>query len=432
MSLRVDRATLIDPDPEGLRVLEDVSIHVDDGRIAEIGSSRPEADRVVDADGDLVLPGLVNAHGHAPMTLLRGWADDLELATWLADHIWPAEAHLTGEHVLAGARLACLEMIEAGITTFADMYLFEDAVAQAADEAGLACLAGASIVDKTTAEGTPEEVVANAEALLDAYPPAEGRVRASLAPHAVYTCSPDTLETVAELAREHGARLQTHAAETRREVYRAHEEHGRRPIEILDEAGCLTERSILAHCGWITKDEARRIADAGAHVAHCPTANQKLGTGGYTPVPELVDAGATVALGTDGPASNNRIDVLQEAKRAALVHKHHRWQPEILPAEQALAMATRLGARALGFEERGRLVEGAVADLVVLDTDQPHLAPMHDPVSQAIYAARAGDVCTTIAGGRLLYHDGRHRGLDPGDVLPQARQAARGLVDEAR
>ncbi|PSG98285.1 N-ethylammeline chlorohydrolase [Thermoplasmatales archaeon SW_10_69_26] len=431
MSLRIDQVTVLDPAPQGPRIREDVSVVVDEGRVREIGQARPEADRVIEGGGDLLVPGLVNAHGHAAMTVLRGYADDLPLQPWLERAIWPVEAHLTGDHVHAGARLAAAEMIEAGITAFADMYLFAEDVARAAEEAGLACLAGASIVDQPTAEGRPEEVLANTKTLLRERPPGEGRVRASLAPHAVYSTSAETLETVAELADEHGASIQIHVAETMQEVYEAEAEHGLRPLAHLDEHGCLTERSILAHCGWMTRAEAERVADAGASVAHCPTANQKLATGGTTPVPELLAAGATVAVGTDGPASNNRIDVLQEAKRAALTHKHHRWDAEQLPAGQALAMATRAGAHALGFTDAGRVQQGAWADLALLDTDRPHLRPMHDPVSQAVYAARGGDVRTTIADGEVVYHEGEHERLDVGTVVADAEQAATDLVTEA-
>lgn len=432
MSLRIDDATILDPAPAGTRVREGVNVFVEDGRIQAIGDERPSADRVLSADGDLLLPGLVNAHGHAPMTLLRGLAEDRPLQAWLEEAIWPIEAHLTREHVLAGARLACAEMLEHGITGFADMYLFEDAVAQAADEAGMACLAGASITDARTAEGGPEEVIANARDLLDAHPPGEGRVRASLAPHAVYTCGPATLERVAAIAAETGARIQTHLAETMGEVYGTEATRGERPLAHLAAHGCLTEATVLAHAGWMTRAEAGRVAEAGASVAHCPTANQKLATGGTTPVPELLAAGATVALGTDGPASNNRIDVLQEAKRGALLHRHHRWQADVLPAEQVLAMATRAGAQALGFDEAGRVQEGAWADLVVINTDQPHLQPMHDPVSQAVYAAHAGDVRATIVGGEVAYEEGEHRRLDVEAITDEARRAADELVAQAR
>jgi 5-methylthioadenosine/S-adenosylhomocysteine deaminase len=431
VSLLVEHATVLDPAPEGLLVHEDTNVRIDDGRIQAVGSTARGADRVLDADGDLLLPGLVNAHGHAPMTLLRGVAEDRPLQAWLEEAVWPIETHLEPEHVLAGARLACAEMIEHGITAFADMYLFEDAVAQAADETGLACLAGASITDAVTAEGGPEEVLAHARELLDEHPPGEGRVRGSLAPHAVYTCGPDTLERVAAIADDEGARIQTHLAETMSEVYTTEDEHGQRPLAHLDEHGCLREGTILAHGGWMTRAEARRIGDADAVLAHCPTANEKLATGGVAPVPELLDADAGVAFGTDGPASNNRIDVLQEAKRAALLHKHHRWDAEQLPAEQVLAMASRGGAEALGFEQAGRVTEGAWADLALVSTEAAHMQPVHDPVAQVLHAAHAGDVRATIVDGELAYHEGKHVAMDVDAIVDEAEEAAEHLVAAA-
>lgn len=432
MSLRVDDVTAIDPAPDGLRVRPGVSVRVSEGRIEEIGEGLPEADRVVDGRGGLLVPGFVNAHGHCAMTLLRGVADDLPLDRWLRERVWPIEANLTAEAVAVGARLGIAEMLAAGVTGFADMYLFEEAVAAVAEQAGIRCLAGASVVDFETPEGPADQALDRAEALLAAYPPdSEGLVRGSVAPHATYTCEEATLAACAELAEEHGAIVQTHCSETRREVYRLQRDTGNRPVTQLEAAGCLGERTILAHCGWITKDEARTIQAAGASVAHCPTANMKLATGGIAPVPELRQAGACVALGSDGPASNNTIDPFQEAKRAALLHKHHRWDAQVLPAEEVLAMATRAGAEACGFQDAGRLAQGARADLALVDVDAAHHAPMHDPVSQLVYAARPGDVRSTIVEGELVYHEGEHRTLDREAVVAEAGATAEALVPEA-
>ncbi len=432
MSLRVDDVTTIDPHPDGPRVREGVSVRVEDGRIEAIGTGLPEADRVVDGEDGIVVPGFVNAHGHAAMTLFRGYADDLTLHDWLRERIWPAEAHLTPDAVRAGTRLGIAEMLAAGVTGFADMYLFEDAGADAARQAGIRCLAGASVVDFETPEGPAEAALDRVEAFLDDVPPdGDGLVRGSIAPHATYTVSGETLAACADIAQAHDARLQTHAAETRHEVYQVEQDTGRRPVDQLAEHGCLTERSLVAHCGWITKQAARTIAEAGASVVHCPTANMKLATGGYAPIPELVDAGATVALGTDGPASNNTLDPFQEAKRAALLHKHHRWDAEVLPAGEVFAMATRHAASACGFEASGRLAEGHAADLALIDARAPHMAPMHDPVSQVVYAARPADVRTTIVDGEIVYHEGEHATLDVDAVRVEAQREATRLVEAA-
>lgn len=428
MSLRLDHATVVDPAPEGLRVQHGVSVHVEDGRITEVGSTTVEADDVLDATGCAVMPGLVNAHGHVAMTLLRGWADELPLERWLRERVWPVEAQLTASDVRAGAELGIAEMLAGGVSAFADMYFFEDAIAEAARDAGLRCLAGFSLIDHDTPEHAADALPAAAEAFLKRWPADGALVRGSIAPHAAYTCGPETLGRAAELSEHFGARLQTHCAETRDEVYTVETDTGRRPLAQLAEHGCVTERTLLAHCGWTTKDEVRRIAREGATVVHNPVANMKLATGGTTPVPELLAAGAPVALGTDGPASNNTLDVFETMKFTSLVHKQHRWQADATPAAAVLAMATRVGAHALGFEASGRVAEGFAADLAVVDLRRPHVQPLHDVVSQLVYAARASDVRTTIVGGNILYHEGEHRTMDAEAVVERASAAARRLI----
>lgn len=428
MSLRLDRATVLDPAPEGVRVLREASVHIEDGRITSVGSDRPEAERVFDVRGDLVLPGLVNAHTHVAMTLLRGHADELPLERWLETRIWPAEARLDADLVGAGARLGIAEMLAGGVTAFADMYFFEDAAAKAAEAAGMRCLAGFALVDFGTPELAPEEQPKACEAFLARYPSDAPLVRGSVAPHATYTCGPETLARAAELSKRFDARLQVHCNETRHEVYSVEERTGRRPLAQLAEHGCLDERTLLAHCGWTTKDEVRRIAASGATVTHNPVANMKLATGGYAPVPELLAAGARVALGTDGPASNNRLDLFETMKLTSILHKHHRWQADAMPAGQVLAMATREGAHALSFTDAGRVTEGAAADLCVVNLSAPHAHPLHDPVSQAVYALSAGDVRLTIVAGRILYEEGRFTSLELDAVVREADEAAARLT----
>lgn len=427
MSVRLDDATLVDPAPEGPRVLEATSLLIEDGRIAAIGDPTASADEVIDARGGIVAPGLVNAHTHAAMTLLRGAADDLPLEPWLRERIWPAEAKLTPEAVRAGTELAIAEMLAGGITGFADMYFFEDQVAEAAQATGIRALAGFTVVDAGTPEHPAEALLDEAEAFLGRWPADGSPVQGTIAPHATYTCSAETLSRCAELAADHGAPLQTHCSETRHEVYTVEQATGHRPVDQLEATGCLTERALLAHCGWITKGEARRIGQSGAVPVHNPVANMKLATGGYMPVPELLEAGAPVALGTDGPASNNVLDMFQALKLAALLHDHHRWEAGAIDAATALRMATLHGHRAIGNTQGGRVEEGAIADLMLVDTGKPHLQPMTDPVSHLVYAARPDDVRTTLVGGQVLYHDGQHRTLELADVLARSRQAAAGL-----
>ncbi len=431
MSLTVQGATLLDPAPQGTRRLEGATVRIEDGRIEEIGDRVPEADRTLDGSKCLLVPGFVNAHTHAAMTLLRGYAEDLPLHEWLHDRIWPAEAHLTPDAVHTGTLLGIAEMLANGVTAFADMYLFPDRVAQAAHDAGIRCLAGASIVDADTPEGPGDEALDRAHAFLKDHPPDHDNVRGSIAPHSAYACSGNTLESAGRLAHEHDAKLQIHAHETRREVYSVHDETGRRPLEQIDERGCLTQDTIIAHGGWMTKQEASRLTDSGACLAHCPTANMKLATGATAPVPEVHERGGRVVIGTDGPASNNRIDPLEDARMAALVQKNHRWDAGLLPAHEVFAMATHVGAKALGFKEAGRVQEGAWADLALVSLDRPGLAPVHDPVTQLVHAAGGGDVVATVVDGRVVYEGGQWPTMDVEKVMAEAGRHARELAEEA-
>lgn len=426
MSLRLDHALVVDPAPDGPRILDDTSLLLRDGKIARIGDDLPDASQVLDCRGCIVAPGLVNAHTHGPMVLLRGTADDLPLERWLEERIWPAEARFTAQTVRAGADLAIAEMLAGGTTAFADMYFFEDQVAQAAQDAGIRCLAGFTLIGFDTPEFPVEDLLEEADVFLDRWPADGDLVQGSVAPHATYTCDPGTLQAAAELVEDHGCRLQTHCSETRHEVYSVEAETGGRPVDQLVETGCLTDGALVAHCGWITKAEVERIAGTGATVVHNPVANMKLATGGYAPVPELIEAGVDVALGTDGAASNNRLDMFETMKTTALIHKHHRWQADVLPADQVLAMATRVGAKALGIAGGGRVVEGAPADLMVVDTARPHLRPMNDPVSHLVYAAQPADVRATVVAGELVYKDGGfpQPGFDLEAVMEAADQAA--------
>lgn len=431
VSLIIESATVLDPAPQGLTVQTEQDLRVEEDRIEEIGTNLPEADRVLDGTDAIVCPGFVNAHGHAAMTLLRGYAEDLPLHEWLTQRVWPAEAHLTPQSVHAGTKLGIAEMLANGVTGFADMYLFPASVAKAAQATGIRCLAGASIADADTAEGPGEEALDRAEAFLKEHPAGDDRVAGSIAPHSAYACSGDTLDASAQIAREHEAKLQVHASETRREVYQVLDDTGRRPIQQLDEHDCLGEDTILAHGGWMTKAEAKRLARAGTLLAHCPTANMKLATGGYAPVPEVLEAGGRVAIATDGPASNNRIDPLHEAGQAALLQKHHRWEASLLPARQTLAMVTRVPAKALGFQNAGRVTEGAVADLAMVDLSRPGLQPVHDAPSQLVHAARGSDVSATIVAGEVLYERGTWPGLNVEAIIAEAQREASKLAETA-
>jgi len=407
----------------------DADVGVRDGRIAEVGDVGG-ADRVLDASGCLVLPGLVNAHTHASMTLLRGYADDLPLQTWLEDHIWPVEAHLTADDVRLGAELAAVEMVRSGTTAFADMYFRMDEVADVVDRSGLrASLGYGMITVDENDEGAREEVDRAVGFVREHDGAGDGRVQTMLCPHAPYTCDDETLSEAAEAARDEGVVLHTHLSETAGEVEDCLGAHDRRPPEYLDSLGVFEGDAYVAHGVHLDEDDVELLAHRGVGVAHCPSANMKLASG-TAPVAGLLGAGVTVGIGTDGPASNNTLDMLKETRHAALVAKNREGDASAVPARAALEAATRGGARLLDTGA-GVIEEGRPADLAVVDLEAPHLAPRHDLVSHAVYAARGSDVVHTVVDGNVLMEDGVVETLDADRIVAEAEEAARELVERA-
>lgn len=424
MDLAIRNGTVRTPDG-----LKEVDVGVQDGTITEIGTVTA-ADRTVDASGTLVLPGFVNAHTHTPMTLLRGYADDLPLQRWLEDEIWPVEDVLTADDVETGARLAALEMIKTGTTTFGDMYGDMDRVAQVVEETGLRATLGRGVLDVGKSEAAVEETVQDAFDFAEQYHgAADGRIRTMIAPHAPYTCSDETLERLVRHAANHGYRFHIHLSETADEVRTVEEQSGDRPPAYLDDRGCWELDAYVAHAVHLSDEDIQLLADREVGVAHCPAANMKLAAG-TAPVPALLDAGVTVGLGTDGPASNNNLDMVREMYMAALLAKVSADDAAALPADAVLDMATRHGAHLLGHDT-GTITEGAPADIVLMDMGTERTTPRHDLVSHAVYAATGADVRTTIVEGDVLMHDNQVAVLDEARVLREAEDAATALVDRA-
>ncbi len=382
------------------------------------------AQRHLDYPQGLILPGLINAHTHAAMALFRGLADDLPLEDWLNSHIFPAERHLNRELVYWGTKLAVAEMLLSGTTCFCDMYLFADAVAQAAAETGIRAVVGEVLYDFPSPNyGPPAEGLRFSEHLFAAYA-THPRVRVAVMPHAVYTCSPDLLAEAGELAARLGTLLVTHLSETAKEVAYCQAAYGLTPVGHLHRLGLLHHRLLADHCVVLSEADRELFAASGAGVAHCPESNMKLASG-IAPVADLLQRGVPVGLGTDGCASNNNLDLFQEMDTAAKLQKVHLLDPTVLPAPTALSLATELGARVLGWDrEVGRLAPGYRADLVVLDLDQPHLTPLYDPYSQVVYAARGADVRTVLVDGRILVKDGELVSFDLEETLGKAREVA--------
>jgi len=387
-----------------------------------------EADETLDADGGLVIPGLVNAHTHVAMTLLRGYADDKPLDPWLREDIWPAEAELTPEDIEVGAELGVLEMIRSGTTAFADMYFAMDRVADAVDRAGVRARLGHGVVtvgkDAEDARADVEESLEVARQLDGA---ADGRIRSAFMPHSLTTVSEEYLrEGVAE-ARETGVPIHLHANETTDEVDPIVDERGERPIAYAEDLDALGPNDFFAHGVHVDDSEIDRLADAGTAVVHCPASNMKLASG-MAPVQRLREAGVTVALGTDGAASNNDLDVFDEMRDAAMLGKLAADDAAAVPAEAVVEMATAGGADALGLPG-GRIEPGAAADLAVVDLDAPHLTPVHDPISHLAYAAHGSDVRHTVCDGEVLMRDREVLTLDADAVRERASAAAADLVE---
>jgi 5-methylthioadenosine/S-adenosylhomocysteine deaminase len=429
VSLVVTAAWLITMNPRR-EVFAPGAVAVRGGEIAAVGSAadltaRYQGEMRLDYPQGLILPGLVNAHTHAAMSLFRGLADDLPLEDWLNLHIFPAERHLDRELVYWGTRLAVAEMLLSGTTTFCDMYLFADAVAQAVADTGIRAVVGEVLYDFPSPNyGAPGNGLRFTEELLRAWR-GHPRVRVAVQPHAVYTCSPGLLQESMALADTYGARWIIHLAETPREVADCLARYGATPVMHLHRLGLLKGNTVADHAVVLNEEDLDHLAASGAGTVHCPESNMKLASG-MAPVTELLARGVPVGLGTDGCASNNNLDMLGELDTAAKLAKVRHLDPTALPAPEALSLATCLGARVLGLEgDVGSLAPGLKADLVVIDLDQPHLTPMYDPYSHLVYAAGGGDVETVVVAGRVLVENRRLLAFDLEETLARARELSR-------
>jgi len=401
-------------------------VYIDDHVIVEC-SNTPlslEADYKIDGTNKLVLPGLINTHTHIPMTLFRGYGDDMLLGDWLAQRIWPVEAKLDKKAVEIGTELGLLEMISSGTTSFLDMYFFEEAIAKVTERVGMRGFLGFALIDFDTPEYGAEELIPQCEQFIRRWKN-NPLISPVIAPHSTYSCKPETLQNALEIAARYHVPLHTHCSETRDEVYDVEKKYGVRPVEQLKKQGLLQKNTILAHCGWITKNEILDMKNAGVSVSHCPVSNMKIATGGFAPIPELLDAHVPVGLGTDGAASNNTLDMFETMKFCALIHKNHRWDPTVLPAHTVVDLATRGGATALGVQHTlGSLEEGKTADLIMIDLKKPHLTPLHDPISHLVYAVRGTDVCTTIVNGTPLMLEKEFLTIDLEKTLELSKKIA--------
>jgi 5-methylthioadenosine/S-adenosylhomocysteine deaminase len=408
------------------------SILVEDGVIRQVGKIIGSADKEIDGSGKIALPGLINAHTHLSMTLFRGYADDMQLQDWLQKKIWPLEAKLSNEDCYFGALLGAVEMIRSGTTSFVDMYFHMEDVARAVAESGLRGFLSYGTIDLFDATKSSRER-ANVQKFHE-YIRSLGnpRIRFVIGPHAPYTCSAEMLQWSKEFAEKNNTIIHIHVAETRREQADSQKQHGMRVVEYLDKIGALSKNMLAAHCVWLTKSEVKLLAKSEVKVAHCPVSNMKLASGGVAPLPEMFDAGIPVALGTDGAASNNSLDMFETMKICALIHKAHRWDPTVLPAQKTLDLTTIEAARALGVDrEIGSIEPGKKADIILLDASAPNLRPLHGGetvVSDLVYSASSGNVDTTIVDGRVLMENRIVTSLDSAAVCAKSQELAARLV----
>jgi 5-methylthioadenosine/S-adenosylhomocysteine deaminase len=413
------------------RILPRGAVVIDAGRIVAVEPTEAVvasyvARDTIDADGQVVLPGLINTHTHAPMVLYRGLADDLALMEWLEKYIFPAEAKtVTPEFVRAGTRLAALEMIQSGTTTYADMYYFEEEIARVTRDAGLRGVLGQTIIQFPVADAkTPQDGLARTEAFLKEFAGDE-LITPAIAPHAMYTLDPGTLKAARAMADRHGAPVLIHLAETADELKTSQKDHKMSPTRYLESLGFWGPRTIAAHAVWMDADDIRILASRNVGVSHNPESNMKLASG-TAKVPAMRAAGIPVGLGTDGAASNNDLDMFESMRQAALLHKLTTGDPRAVPATVALAMATREGARALRMEDQiGSLEPGKRADVITVSMRGARQTPMYDPVSHLVYVTRGNDVQTTIVNGRVLMRNRRVLTLDEAAVIREANTHAK-------
>lgn len=397
-----------------------VGVRCEGDRIVEVGVEvvPSEGDEVLVGTGLAMVPGLVNAHTHAAMTLFRGFADDLPLMEWLEDHIWPAEKRLRTEDVYWGTRLACLEMIRTGTVAFWDMYWHPEAVARAAEDSGLRATVATPLIDGDHAARSRAE----AEEALDRVAAfASGRVAAGFAPHAIYTVGPDSLRWVSERAEKLEATIQIHLSETRHEVEACLAEHGVRPAVHLDRAGLLGPRTILAHGVWLDDAELELIAERGATVVTNPVANLKLAVGGLFPYPAARERGVQIGVGTDGAGSNNSLDLLSDLKTFALMQKNAAADPAVITAGEALALGRGEGSKLF---RSPALAPGVPADFLLVRLRSPELA-LGTLDAGLVYAASGSIVDSTVVAGRVLMRRGAVDGEE--EILSQARRCAASL-----
>jgi 5-methylthioadenosine/S-adenosylhomocysteine deaminase len=429
MRTLIQNVTVITLDDAGT-ILQDVDIAIEANKIDNIGQDQHdfEPDEVIDGRGMVALPAFFSAHTHAAMTLERGWAEDLPFDRWLNEKIWVAESALEAEDVYWGAALACCEMIRAGIVGFNDHYFWMDQVAKAVDESGMkACLAWCQFGIGAEHEVGGVVLEDTIEFVRQFHTSAEGRIRCVLGPHSPYMCPPEFLTTVVEEAGKLEVGIHLHVAESEDQVSKSMADHGRTPVAHLAQLGVFERPTTAAHCIVVSDEDLSLLADSGVHVAHTPKTYMKLAMG-MAPLERYLEAGVSVGLGTDGPASNNDLNLLEVLRITGLVHKNRMGDPARFPLDQLLRLATQGSAHSLGFGESGVIQKGSPADLVLFDSQQAHWMPRHDLMASVVYASHPGDLRYVICDGQVLLRNGELTTLDEERILFEAERRAFRMV----
>jgi len=427
MSILIKNLAILTMEEE--EIIQPGYIVIKDNLIAEIGEGNCPAgdyERVIDGMGKVALPGFINAHTHAAMTLLRGYADDMPLMEWLNNRIWPLEAKLKGEDIYWGSKLAIAEMIKSGTTCFADMYFAMHRVAKAVEETGIRAVLARGMVG--VGPEADQAIEQSRRLFYDFNGAAHNRIKIMLGPHAPYTCPPEYLKKVMALAEELGTGIHIHLSETIGEVRDITQQYGKSPVALLEELGLFNYPVLAAHCVHLSEEDIDILKKHNVGIAHNPESNMKLASG-IAPVAHMLERGIPVALGTDGASSNNNLDMLQELRTAALLQKVNTMNPTVLPAFQALQMATVNGAKALGLEnEIGKLLPGFKADLILVEINRPHMVPHYNLIANLVYSAQAADVDTVIIDGQVVMENRIIKSFSEKETIDMAMQTVGNIM----
>lgn len=433
MNILIDNATVVTMDETSVEKCFTGSIGIAGNKIGMVAMEEQrekalerfraeygEPDRVIDGRGKLVMPGLINTHNHVPMSLMRGLADDMPLMKWLHDHVWPYESKLTHEDIRAGAKLGVAEMLLGGTTTFADMYWHEAEVGKAVEDLGIR-----AVLSPTFTDNRFEDFEADFEEVYGRYGNGQcGRITMMIAPHSVYSCCGDNLTKALRMSDKHGLALNIHVSETMDEQETVWNNYAMTPLQYMDKLGMLRPGTLAVHCVYLLESDIELLVERGVSVAHNPQSNMKISSG-VAPVSSLVEHGVNVSIGTDGPCSNNDLDMFEELRTASLLQKVSTLDPVALPAYEVLQMATVNGAKALGLAEKvGMLREGMLADIIMLDIEKPHMYPCHDMIANLAYCAKSADVEMVMVDGEILVEDRKLSGADVPGICHDAEQKA--------